>query len=331
MRFLVLGAGAWGSALAIHLAHQQHAVVLWGHNPEAIASLTQHAENTRYLPGIPFPSNVIFSSDLAEAFRLAGAQATVLVVVPSVAFDQTTKQIAPFLQENTGIIWATKGLTEHGTFFDEVCLQNCGPRPLAVLSGPSFAKELAQGLPTAVTIATQSPAFGEYLLQAFHSEKLRVYLSQDILGVELGGTIKNVLAIAVGMSDGLGFGANARAALITRGLAELCRLGDKLGAKLPTLMGLSGVGDMVLTCTDNQSRNRRFGLALGQHYSVEDAERSIGQVVEGKANVKQLIQLAAKHQVELPICEQVYAVLYQALSPSQAVENLLKRTPKAEH
>jgi len=199
-----------------------------------------------------------------------------------------------------------------------------------VLSGPSFAKEVAQGLPTAVTIATDTPAFGEQLLSAFHSEVFRVYLSQDLVGVQLGGAVKNVLAIAVGMSDGFGFGANARCALITRGLAELCRLGTKLGAKLPTLMGLSGVGDMVLTCTDNQSRNRRFGLALGQGRSANEAEADIGQVVEGKMNAKHVCVLAEKLGVEMPICQQVYAVLYEGLSPQQAVSNLLTRAPKAE-
>ena len=189
---------------------------------------------------------------------------------------------------------------------------------------------MAKGLPTAVTLATLSKDYGEELVKTFHSDYFRVYLSMDVKGVQLGGTLKNVLAIAVGMSDGLGFGANARSALITRGLAEICRLGAKLGAIPATFMGLSGVGDLVLTCTDNQSRNRRFGLSLGQGKSIDEALNLIGQVVEGKMNAKQVVMLEKKHGVKLPICQQVYLVLFEGLSPMEAVNNLLTRTPKSE-
>lgn len=320
--FIVLGAGAWGSALALHLARQNHAVVLWGHDP------TCKIED--YLPGIFFPDEIKLTHDLSEAFRLGGNDATVLIVVPSVAFDEVTKQIRPYLTSTTPILWGTKGLSAQGEYLEVVCQRNTGNRPMGILSGPSFALEVAKGLPTAITLATRSVEWGSEIQKAFHGSAMRVYLSTDMVGVQLGGVVKNVLAIAVGMSDGLGYGANARAALITRGLAELKRLGQALGAQPATVMGLSGVGDVVLTCTDNQSRNRRFGLALGEGLSSEEATKRIGKVVEGKVNVKQVMQLAKLNQIELPICEQVEAVLFHGLIPQQAVASLLMRPPKKE-
>ncbi|MCS5712677.1 NAD(P)H-dependent glycerol-3-phosphate dehydrogenase [Candidatus Berkiella aquae] len=328
--FLVLGSGSWGSALALYLAKQGHQVVLWGHDPDAMAACAKTRVNEQYLPHFTFPANVSFSSSLPQAFQSAGKEAVVFLVVPSHAFAEVTKAIAPFLTAQAGIIWGTKGLSENGDLLHELCELHCGQRPMAVLSGPSFATEVAKGLPTAITIAANEIAFGQALQTAFHSEQFRVYLSDDMPGVELGGAVKNVLAIAVGMSDGLGYGANARSALITRGLAELCRLGDALGAKLATLMGLSGVGDIVLTCTDNQSRNRRFGLALGQGISQDQAEQTIGQVVEGKINAKQVMLLAHKLKIDMPICQQVYDVLFAKTTPQQAVTNLLNRPPKTE-
>jgi len=328
--FIVLGSGSWGSALALYLAKQNHQVVLWGHDPKAMAACAKNHVNEHYLPDFIFPAQVTFTSSLFDAFQQATHRTIILLVVPSHAFAQVTKAIAPFLPADCGIVWATKGLSELGELLHEVCEKHCGKRPMAVLSGPSFANEVAKGLPTAVTIATIEPAFGQALQTAFHSENFRVYLSDDIQGVELGGAVKNVLAIAVGMSDGLGYGANARSALITRGLAELCRLGDALGAKHTTLIGLSGVGDIVLTCTDNQSRNRRFGLSLGQGISQAQAELTIGQVVEGKTNAKQVMLLAKKLNVEMPICSQVFDVLFGNLAPQQAVINLLTRPPKTE-
>lgn len=328
---IVLGSGSWGSALALYLAKQGHSVVLWGHDPKEMALCENTHVNSRYLPGFTFPSNVTFTSSLPVAFKDVCEDTMILLVVPSHAFDEVTKNIASLLPKNIGIAWATKGLSLQGELLHNICKKNCGTRPMGLLSGPSFAKEVAQGLPTAVTIATNQLAFGQALQKAFHSEQFRVYLSDDLAGVELGGAVKNVLAIAVGMSDGLGYGANARAALITRGLAELCRLGDALGAKHTTLIGLSGIGDMVLTCTDNQSRNRRFGLSLGQGISQLEAEQTIGQVVEGKTNAKQVMMLAKKLEVEMPICQQVFDVLFGNTTPQQAVINLLTRPPKSEN
>lgn len=328
--FIVLGSGSWGSALALYLAKQDHQVVLWGHDPEAMTACAKTHINEHYLPGFTFPDNVIFTSSLKDAFAEATNATTVLLAVPSHAFAEVTQAIASLMPQGCGLVWATKGLSEKGELLHEVGERHCGKRPMAVLSGPSFATEVAKGLPTAVTIATLHAAFGQSLQAAFHSETFRVYLSSDIQGVELGGAVKNVLAIAVGMSDGLGYGANARAALITRGLAELCRLGDALGAKHSTLIGLAGIGDIVLTCTDNQSRNRRFGLSLGQGISQTQAEQTIGQVVEGKTNAKQVMMLAKKLNVEMPICQQVFDVLFGDTAPSQAVTNLLTRPPKIE-
>jgi glycerol-3-phosphate dehydrogenase (NAD(P)+) len=320
--FLVLGAGSWGSALALHLHRQGHQVTLWGH----------HSHNvSHYLPGIDFPKDIQYTSDLAEAFRLSGKDPIVLLVVPSMAFDEVTQAMKPFLSPSMPIIWGTKGLSSEGEWLEDLCRRNTGERPMGILSGPSFALEVAKGMPTALTLAMNSESWGKKLQEAFHGGTLRVYLSQDMKGVQLGGIIKNIIAIAVGMSDGLGYGANARSALITRGLAELGRLGQALGAQTNTFMGLSGIGDMVLTCTDNQSRNRRYGLLLGEGKSSEEATQIVGKVVEGKVNVKQVMKLAQRHQVEMPICEQVQAVLYQSVSPKDAVNQLLTRSAKSEN
>ncbi len=328
--FLVLGAGSWGSALAIHLARLEHQVVLWGHDVSHVQAMENKRENEHFLPGFSFPTSLSLQADLAQAFAHAPANANILIVVPSHAFEEVLVRIKPYLKTTMGIVSATKGLTVEGGFLSQISQLHCPDIPYAMLSGPSFAKEVACGLPTAVTLAANEQQFGETLLQAFHSDMFRVYLSNDLIGVQLGGAVKNVLAIAVGMSDGLGFGANARAALITRGFAELCRLGKKLNAQLPTLMGLSGMGDIVLTCTDNQSRNRRFGLALGEGHSSVEAEKMIGQVVEGKTNAKQVLALAKKMAVEMPICEQVYAVLHEDVLPQESVNKLLSRSPKSE-
>lgn len=328
--FVVLGAGAWGSALALHLTRCGHQVVLWGHDATEIVDLVSTHSHEKYLPGIAFPHTLQVTDKISKAFEWAGDSPIVLIVVPSFAFDETTRLIAPFLKANTPVLWGTKGLSAKGELLEVICERNTGSRPMGVVSGPSFALELAKGLPTAVTLAMRSEEWGVRLQQAFHSEKMRAYLSSDTVGVQLGGVVKNVIAIAVGMSDGLGFGANARCALITRGLAELGRLGEALGGKMTTFMGLSGVGDMVLTCTDNQSRNRRFGLALGEGKTSDEATHLVGKVVEGKINVQQVIALAKQHQIEMPICEQVCAVLYESVSPQDAVTQLLMRSPKSE-
>ncbi|HXH02950.1 MAG TPA: NAD(P)H-dependent glycerol-3-phosphate dehydrogenase [Candidatus Competibacteraceae bacterium] len=324
----VLGAGSWGTALALLLARNGHATRLWGHRSEHIVQLCADGENRRYLPGIPFPAALTPCAALAEA--VTGAE-LVLVAVPSHAYGATLAALRPHLGDNQGVAWATKGL-EHGTgrFLHEVTAEQLGARPAAIVSGPSFAREVAAGLPTALTVAAAEHGYARRVAALLHGPTLRAYTSTDVVGVELGGALKNVLAIAAGISDGQGFGANARAALITRGLAEMVRLGEAVGGRRETFMGLAGIGDLILTCTDDQSRNRRFGLAVGRGTAITDALATIGQVVEGMTTTPEILRLARSHGVEMPITEQVEAVLYHGRAPRQAVESLLARDPKAE-
>ncbi|MCF1428663.1 MAG: NAD(P)H-dependent glycerol-3-phosphate dehydrogenase [Shewanella sp.] len=326
----VLGAGSYGTALAISLASNGHNTVLWGHEPEHIANLSRDGENREFLPGIKFPKQLIPEADLAKALA---ASRNVLVVVPSHVFGLVLRQAKSLLRPDARIVWATKGLEpETGRLLQDVARDELGEGyPLAVLSGPTFAKELAAGLPTAISVAGTDPGFTGELVELLHSPKrLRVYANDDFIGLQLGGAVKNVIAIGAGMSDGIGFGANARTALITRGLVELSRLGEALGAKGTTFMGMAGLGDLVLTCTDNQSRNRRFGLALGKGCDVDTAQAEIGQVVEGYRNTKEVYTLAQRLGVEMPITEQIYQVLYEGKSPFEAAAQLLAREKKAE-
>jgi glycerol-3-phosphate dehydrogenase (NAD(P)+) len=325
----VLGPGAWGTALALLLARNGHEVRLWGHDPEEIAPLRRDRENRRYLPGIPWPPALTAGVDLAEA--LAGVDMA-LVVVPSHAYAETLARLRARLPETTGFAWATKGLEPGGgRFLHEITTEMLGERrPAAIVSGPSFAREVALGLPTAVTVAAWDADHAHRVAALLHGSNLRAYTSSDVIGVELGGAVKNVLAIAAGIADGLGFGANARAALITRGLAEMVRLGVAVGGQRETFMGLAGIGDLVLTCTDDQSRNRRFGLAIGRGATAAAAHAAIGQVVEGAVTAREALRLARRHGVEMPITEQVDRVLNHGRDPRQAVEILLARDPKPE-
>jgi len=325
----VLGAGSWGTALAIRLAINHNNTLLWGHDPDFMTQLARERQNSVYLPGIAFPDNLIIESGLQQA--LAHSR-DILVVVPSHAFREVLLNAAPFMQAHSCIAWATKGL-EHGSgkFMSEVLHEVLGKDiPAAVLSGPTFAREVAASLPTALTVASNDAEFAARMARRLHGDVMRVYTSDDVLGVQLGGTVKNVLAIAAGITDGMHFGANSRAALITRGLAELMRLGDAMGARRETLMGLSGVGDLILTCTDDQSRNRRLGLALGRGTDLKTAVAEIGQVVEGFNTAREVLQLARNFNVEMPISEQVYQVLHAGMSPQEAVHNLLARDIKSE-
>lgn len=330
----VLGAGSWGTALALQLARNGHTVRLWAHRTEHVEQLQRDRCNRRYLPDAPFPNTLTAHADLAQALQQTRL---VLVVVPSHAFNDTLRQINPLLTATMGFAWATKGLESgSGRFLHELTQTTLGQnadnnqRPLAIISGPSFAREVAAGLPTAITVAAEDNQFAHWIATLLHGSGMLAYTSQDVIGVQLGGAVKNVLAIAAGIADGLGFGANARAAVITRGLAELRRLGDACGGRRETLMGLTGVGDLVLTCTDNQSRNRQFGLAIGQGQSFEQARQGIGQVVEGANAVCEIMRLARRHNVDMPICEQVEQVLHHGLDPRQAVEILLSRPPRPE-
>ena len=326
----VIGAGSYGTALAITLARNGHPVVLWGHNPEQIQIMQRDRCNQAFLPDVPFPDTLLLEADLARALA---ASRDVLVVVPSHVFGDVLRQLKPHLRPDARIVWATKGLeAETGRLLQDVAREALGDTiPLAVVSGPTFAKELAAGLPTAIALAATDEQFAEDLQQLLHCGKsFRVYSNPDFIGVQLGGAVKNVIAIGAGMSDGIGFGANARTALITRGLAEMSRLGSALGADPSTFMGMAGLGDLVLTCTDNQSRNRRFGIMLGQGKGVQEAQDSIGQVVEGYRNTKEVLALAQRFGVEMPITEQIYQVLYCDKNAREAALTLLGRTKKDE-
>ena len=326
----VLGAGSYGTALAFCLARNSVPTHLWGRDPKHMASLQNERENKRYLPGAHFPDSLKIDSDFTQVVICSN---DILVVVPSHAFKQTLEQLKPLLKPSHRLIWATKGL-EPGTgqLLRQVAIDVLGTQcPLAVLSGPTFAKEMVAGLPTAISLSSTDQSFAESFAAKLHCPKsFRVYNNADFIGVQLGGAVKNVIAIGAGLADGLGFGANARTALITRGLAELTRLGVKMGAKPETFMGMAGLGDLVLTCTDNQSRNRRFGIALGKGESVNDAIASIGQVVEGYRNTDEVHILASREGVEMPICEQIYQVLYQGKNPKEAALTLLGREQKSE-
>lgn len=326
----VLGAGSYGTALAIALARNGHRTLLWGHRPEQVATLAADRCNKVFLPDAPFPVSLEPEASLERAVR---ASRDLLIVVPSHVFADLLRQLKPFLRPDSRIAWATKGLDPaSGNLLQQVAREILGEGiPLAVLSGPTFAKELAMGLPTAISLGSTDAGFARELADLLHcGRSFRVYLNDDMVGLQLGGAVKNVIAIGAGLADGLGFGANARTALITRGLVELQRLGVALGAEQETFMGMAGLGDLVLTCTDNQSRNRRFGLALGQGKSVDTAMAEIGQVVEGYRNAAEVHQLAARHGVEMPICEQVYQVLYEGKNAKEAALALLSRDRKVE-
>jgi glycerol-3-phosphate dehydrogenase (NAD(P)+) len=325
---LVAGAGAWGTALACELAHSGQPVLLWARDPVQRQALREDRENRRYLPGVRLPDAITVVDSLA---RLPTECTWALLATPC----QTTREMAQHLHASApginALICTAKGL-ELGTqkLVHEVVNEVFGGGvSVAILSGPTFAREVAEGLPAAVTIATENPTYGQQILARLHSPRFRPYLTNDLTGVALGGSIKNVLAIAAGIADGLGLGANSRAALITRGLAEMARLGCAMGARQETFMGLSGLGDLVLTCTDDQSRNRRFGLALGGGRDAAAALASVG-LVEGAATALALEDMALRFRVTLPIAHEVACVLRGEIGPQAAVAALMSRDPAPE-
>jgi glycerol-3-phosphate dehydrogenase (NAD(P)+) len=325
----VLGAGSWGTALAIQLARVAHPTVLWGRDRAHLAQIARDRRNARYLPEAPLPDSLVIEPDLAAALSRAR---DVIVAVPSHALRSMLQDVAGHLPAGARVAWATKGFElATGLLPHEVARQVLGPHvPTAVVSGPTFAREVGAGLPTAMTIGAQDHRFASELARRLSGQNFRAYTSTDVIGVEVGGAIKNVLAIGAGISDGLGFGANTRIALIARGLVEMTRLGVALGARKETFMGLAGLGDLVLTCTDNQSRNRRFGLALASGQDVGAAQAAIGQVVEGVLAARAVREVATRAGVEMPICEQVYRVVYAGVAPKDAVRELMSRTLKPE-
>lgn len=328
-RIAVLGAGSWGTALAALIARHGHPVTLWGRDPDIVEAIDRSQENPRYLPGIRLPETLRASTDFATT---VGEADLLLVVVPSHAFAETLKALAPYRKAGTGVSWATKGFEPgSGRFLHEVAESVVGPDvPLAVVTGPSFAKEVAEGLPTALTVHGDD-AFAQQVAEILHGSDFRAYTGDDMKGAELGGAMKNVLAVATGVSDGMNLGLNARAGLITRGLNEMLRLAAAIGAKPETLMGLAGLGDLVLTCTGDLSRNRRLGLAIGRGKSIDEAVREIGQVVESIQTADEVMRLAGREGIDLPITAGVQAVLHGECSPVEGLQRLLARDQKAEY
>jgi glycerol-3-phosphate dehydrogenase (NAD(P)+) len=324
----VIGAGSWGTALAILLAREGHPTQLWGRDREQLEAMRAARRNSRYLPDASFPESLQVSADLAQA--LQGAR-DALIAVPSHAFRATLERIRPFLAPHTRIAWATKGFEiESGLLPHQVVREVLGATPGAVLSGPTFAKEVGAGLPTAMTVASPDEQFAKELAHRLSGSSFRAYTQTDIMGVEVGGAVKNVIAIGSGIADGMGFGANTRVALITRGLAEMMRLGVKLGAQRETFMGLAGLGDLVLTCTDDQSRNRRFGMALGRGEMPAQAQSAIHQVVEGVPAARAVYDVAQRLQVDMPICREIYGIMYENKPVRAAVQALMGREVRSE-
>ncbi|HET6600204.1 MAG TPA: NAD(P)H-dependent glycerol-3-phosphate dehydrogenase [Burkholderiaceae bacterium] len=325
----VLGAGSWGTALAALLCGNGVATRLWGRDAGALAEIAASRRNARYLPDLELPAGLACVADLAEAIR--GVDLA-LVVVPSDGFRQMLDEVAPLLPAGAGCAWATKGF-EPGTgrFLHELVAERLPDTPAAVVTGPSFAREVAAGMPTAVTVHSGDDAFAHRVAELLHNHTFRAYTGNDILGAELGGAMKNVLAVATGVADGMELGLNARAGLITRGMNEMLRLGAALGAQPQTLMGLSGLGDLVLTCTGQLSRNYRFGHALGLGVPLAQALLDIGQVVEGTVAADEVMRLAGRHELDLPISQHVQAVLRGEMTPTDALHSLLARERKPEY
>jgi glycerol-3-phosphate dehydrogenase (NAD(P)+) len=324
----VIGAGSWGTALAIQLAREGHPTLLWGRDGVQLDAMRRMRCNARYLPDAGFPDTLQVAGDLRQALEAAR---DALIAVPSHAFRATLESIKPLLGPDTRIAWATKGFeSATGQLPHQVARQVLGKRPGAVLSGPTFAKEVGAGLPTAMTVASRDERFAKELALSLSGPNFRAYTQTDIMGVEVGGAVKNVIAIGSGIADGMGFGANTRVALITRGLAEMMRLGVKLGAARETFMGLAGLGDLVLTCTDDQSRNRRFGMALGRGQSLSEAQSGIHQVVEGLPAARAVYDVAQRLTVDMPICQEVYRVMHEGKPVRAAVQALMGREVRSE-
>lgn len=321
----IIGAGAYGTAIAIALARNGNTVVLWGHDTEHIKTLESHRSNIINLPNIVFPASLYLEKSLSKAINCCQ---NILIAVPSFVFNLVLTQCKLNLNNSVRIIIASKGLDPNtGRLLQDVVRDILGDNvPIAVISGPTFARELAIGLPSAITLASADVEFANYVQGLLHSIKnLRVYKNADIIGIQIAGAVKNIIAIGVGISDGMGFGSNARTALITRGLAEMSRLGVAMGSTTEVFTGLAGLGDLVLTCTDNQSRNRRFGVLIGKGMNLNNAKKDINQIIEGIYSTKEVYRLSIQYGVIMPITEQIYQILYHNKKVHEAAYSLLKR------
>ena len=326
----VLGAGSWGTALALQLDRSGSHSILWDRDSENLEKIRTTRLNERYLPGIDIPASIVVEDNILSAVKAADH---ILVVTPSHAFASIMKTIREVLVQGQGVAWACKGFEPgSGRLLHQVAMELLpAGTPLAIVTGPSFAKEVAMNLPTAVTVAGPDSDFTQVMAQALHGGRFRAYTGEDMIGAELGGAVKNVMAVATGICDGMKLGDNARAALITRGLTEMMRLGAALNAKPETLMGLAGAGDLILTCTGDLSRNRRLGLKLGEGKKLEQALEEIGQVVEGVNSAAEVQRLALKNKVNMPISEQVNGIIHNGWNPAEGVARLMAREQKAEH
>ncbi len=326
-RIGIIGGGAWGTALACTIAGAGHEIVLWAREAEVVQAIRTEHRNTLFLPGVALPSTIRATDDLAEA----AATDTLLLVVPAQHFRAMAQRVQACLAPGVPVVICAKGIEkDSGALMSEITAAELPETPAAVLSGPTFAIEVAKGLPTAVTLAARDPGLGAALVQALGRPTFRPYLSNDPIGAEIGGAVKNVLAIACGIVQGRNLGDNARAALITRGLAEILRLGQTKGARAETLMGLSGLGDLVLTCTGEKSRNFSLGVALGQGQLLAQATEGRRSIAEGVATAPAVVQLAKRLNVEMPIAASVNAILHRGASIDDTIESLLSRPFKSE-
>ena len=324
----VFGAGSWGTALAMQLARNGLQVNLWGHRADHIEALIRDGENSAYLPGAKLDKKIRPTASIHDCMEQAQI---VLIATPSKAFRELVQSLKTHIGPEIPVFWASKGFEiETGKFLHQLVGEELPKHHYGVISGPTFAAEVAMGLPAAITCAGDDEAATAWFARLLHGNRFRCYTSSDVIGVELGGALKNILAIAVGAADGLGFGANTRAAIMTRGFSEVIRLGQSLGARQETLMGLAGLGDLILTCTDDQSRNRRFGLAIGQGKTIQEAEIEVGQTVEGLRAARAIYTMSTELGLDLPIMTQVYQVLYEGKKPLDAVNSLENRPQRAE-
>ena len=325
----VIGAGSWGTALAVLLHNNGHQVTIWSCIQEEVQLLNEKRMHTSKLPGVVLADEIVITGDLEQTL----CEKDVLVMaVPSAFVRSTCKQVAPFIQPGQIIVDVAKGVEETSLCtMTEVIRQEIPAANAAILSGPSHAEEVGRGLPTTCVVGAETEDTAKYLQNIFMSPVFRVYISPDMLGMELGGSLKNVIALAAGMADGLGYGDNTKAALITRGIAEITRLGVKMGGRPETFGGLTGIGDLIVTCASMHSRNRRAGILIGQGYTADQAMKEVNMVVEGVYSAKAAMGLAQKYDVELPIIEQVNQILFENKNPREAVNNLMLRDQKIEN
>lgn len=324
----VIGAGSWGTALALLLANNGHQVTVWSIMEDEIKMLKENHEHKEKLPGVSLPENIGFTTDLEEGVK---GKDLLVLAVPSPFTRSTSKMMKEYVAQGQLIVNVAKGIEENTMkTLSEIIEEEIPQATVCVLSGPSHAEEVGRGLPTTCVIGAKEEATATYIQEIFMNKVFRVYTSDDILGIELGGALKNVIALAAGVADGLGYGDNIKAALITRGISEISRLGVAMGGRKETFGGLTGIGDLIVTCASMHSRNRRAGILIGQGYTMEEAMAEVKMVVEGVHSAKAALQLAEKFQVELPIIEQVYAVLFQGASPKNAVDVLMCREKKSE-